>query len=640
MIERDPYISIEEAEAFTGLARRTCYDKISAGSWEVKPGEVAAENGKAPVQIRVASLPADVQVRYWQHALTPAAPTDNAPAVNLTEFPEGARDEAMRRLPIVLAAVEIMMDARDVNARIKALAAQHQEGRSTIYRWVTAYREEGLTGLLPGWGKLRGRFTAISDALAGVIRDEYLKPERPSVTDVHRRVAAFCAQVSVACPSAATIARFLTTIPKSVVLQKRYGTQAYRAHGEPKIHRDYNDLAVGEMWVGDHRELDLFVRAADDPNAKCFRPWLTAWMDLRSRTLVGWHLDLVPNSHTIALALRAGVLRYGLPQRLYVDNGKDYTANFWGGKRQTSKAVGLDANARTVLGLLQISITHAQVRAPWAKAIERWFGNLPAWERQLPGWCGRDNKERPEKLMIERKAGDFLTLDEIRGRLAAFIDDYHTRAHGGQGMEDATPQSCWAGIEKRIPDARALDLALMPHKPAKVFNDGLRLFGRHYWHDALVAHFGRTVEVRFDPANIGVLVVFQRPSPTSTPVFLCEAKWDLPYPMSEKGAREANRRRKVSVTFLDHYDEHHAIAFDQDKAMELIAANSDGRKIVPIRRSDPSPEPGGHVTRQLTGLERDASAQQRTAVASGPKTAAVNAPASREKSLRQELLED
>ncbi|WP_447978121.1 Mu transposase C-terminal domain-containing protein [Candidatus Nitrospira bockiana] len=604
MIDRDPYLTIDEAERLTGLARRTIFERIAAGLLAVKPSEEASANGRPQSLVRLGDLSADAQLRYWQQQLAPAGAAAEAAAVNLAEVPASAREEALRRLPVVLAAQEIVQARGEITARLRELAAAHRLSLDTVYAWLRAYEEHGFGGLLPKWGGKKGRFTAISEALQGIIKDEYLRPERPSVTDVHRAIAQFCDAARIPCPSISTLNRFLATLPKPAVLAARYGEAAYRAQGEPKIRRDYLDLDVGEMWVGDHRVLDLFVRASDEPGAKIFRPWLTAWMDLRSRRITGWHLDLVPDSHTIALALRAGILTCGLPTRLYRDNGKDFTAEYWGGRRVQFPSVDFDVNARAVLAQLRIEATNAQPFSPWAKAIEAWFGHtLPSWERTLPGWCGRDNKEKPEKLTAEVKAGRLLTLAECQQALAARIEQYHDREHSELA---ATPRSLWAGVEMRIPDARALDLILMKHKPAKVFQDGLRLFGRRYWHDALIPHIGQTVEIRYDAADVSALVVMTRPSASATPVFLCEARWDHDQPMDERGAKEAVRRRRAAKQVLERYREAQAIAWDPDVALKQVANDRRQAKIVTLRRAEPAPEPSGGVVPTVTGFERPA----------------------------------
>ena len=531
------WLSVDEVLVLTGWSRRTVYGKIADGELAVKPGDLAA-NGRPQSLIAVASLPTDVQLRWWraERGEQPAPPE----LVNLADYPESAQDEARRRLALVQRATEIAASGDDVATRLAALALECGTSRASLYRWMADYKRHGMAALVPKWGGLKGRFTAIPEALQQIIKQEYLRPERPTVTDVHRIVGAICHDAKLACPSVATINRYLKTIPRQLVIAERIGRQAYRAQAEPKIRRDYTDLAVGELWVGDHRELDVFVAGSDERGSKIFRPWLTAWLDARSRACVGWHLALVPNSHTIALALRAGILRFGIPQRLYIDNGKDYTAHYWGGKQLHSRRVEFDGNVRTILGAMAIGVSHAQPYTPWAKLIEPWFGHtLPAWERTLPGWCGRNNQDRPEKLVEEIKGGHLLTLEQLRERLAARIEDYHDTRHGEL---EQTPRSCWHGVEKHIPDARALDVILMKHKPAKVYQDGIRIFGLRYWHDALIPYLGRTLEIRYDPANIGAIVCCHERS------FVCEAIHDKAFSsrLTEQEHAEIRRRRKAA----------------------------------------------------------------------------------------------
>lgn len=622
-MNEDRYLSIDEVLRWTGWSRTTLYRRIAEGDLAVKPGEGGA-NGKAQSVIRLLSLPQDAQLHYW-HAQQPA-PVGTSEPINLAEVPENARAETQQRLAIVHRALALLDGAEHNPRGLAMLAVEVGISTATLYRWVKAYRVRGVAGIVPQYGKNKGKFLALPEALQTIIAQEYLRPERPSVTDVHRTVWTICEEARLPAPSPATINRYLATIPRPLVIAQRLGPKAYRAQGEPKIHRDYADLAVGEMWVGDHRELDLFVRGAVDARGrrKVFRPWLTAWLDLRSRVCVGWHLDLVPNSHTIALALRAGILRFGLPQRLYVDNGKDYRAKFWGGQQATSRAVEMDADTRTVLAQLHIGVTHAQPYTPWAKAIESWFGHtFSSWERTLKGWCGRDNKERPEKLAGEIASGDLLSLDELRAALAERIERYHDTEHSAL---NASPRSQWQGIEKRIPDPRALDVVLMKHKPAKVYQDGLRLFGLRYWHEALIPLQGRTIEIRYDPANIGALGCFSGRN------FVCEARQDKAFSMSltEQERREIVKRRKAARQILTDYRQTHTIAHDQEQALDLVV-NDIRRSKVYVLKSNPvagpvNPEPGGGVVPTILGTERAAASRARQAGDGGMRPAG---PASR-----------
>lgn len=612
----DRYLTIEEALRWTAWSERTLYRRIAAGEVAVRPSEQRSINGKPVSEILLTTLPQDAQINYWaaQRVTTPVEP---AP-LNLAEVPESARAETMQRVELVHRALSLSDGAERNPQGLAMLAIEANVSLPTLYRWIKSYREQGVAGLVPKYGQTKGKFLALPDAIQLIAQQEYLKPERPSVTDVHRTIWAICEEARIPQPSVATLNRFLRTIPRPLVIAQRLGPKAYRAQAEPKIRRDYADLAVGEMWVGDHREMDVFVKGAVDAGGKqkVFRPWLTAWLDLRSRTCVGWHVDLVPNSHTIALALRAGILRFGLPQRLYMDNGKDYTAKFWGGKSLRSRHVEVDTDTRTVLAQLQIAVSHAQPYTPWAKAIESWFGHtFPVWERTVKGWCGRDNKERPEKLAGEIASSTLLTLDEFRAQLADRIERYHDTAHSAL---EATPREQWQGIEKKIPDPRALDVVLMKHKPAKVYQDGIRIFGMRYWHEALIPLLGRTIEIRYDPANIGALVCF------SDRNFLCEARQDQAFSMqlTEQERQELTKRRKAARKILTDYRETQTIALDQEQALDLVVNDIRRSKVYVLKQNptagpaDPrgitaaiAPEPGGGIVPTILGTERAAAAR-------------------------------
>ena len=127
-------ITVDQAEALTGLDRATCYRRIGEGNgeWAVKPANDKSPNGKRAVLIRLGDLPADAQARYWAQQLTPS-PAPAATSLNLAEIGESTRAEALRRLPIVHQAEDIVTSRHDVTARMKALAGQHDISPATLY---------------------------------------------------------------------------------------------------------------------------------------------------------------------------------------------------------------------------------------------------------------------------------------------------------------------------------------------------------------------------------------------------------------------------------------------------------------------------------------------------------------------------
>ncbi len=607
MMEQDPYIPVAKVMALAEWSERTVYRRIDDGLLVVRSSAERQGNGRPTVEISVASLPPDAQARYWAQQLAPS-PAPAATELNIAEITESCRAEALRRLPIVQQAEDIIASRLAVTARVKALASEHQISPATLYNWLDAYRVKGFPGLIPNHGRTKGRFVSLPDVVQDAIKEWYLSPHRPSPTTVYHRVVELCDHLKLPKPSQGTINRFLRDpkqIPEPARILMREGARAYRAKAEPKVQRDYSDLAVGEIWCGDHREFDVFVQL---PDGKIARPWLTAWLDLRSRVCTGWHVDLVPNSDTIALALRAGILRFGVPRELYKDNGKDYRCHYLNGDTKLSRNVALSDSTLLmlnpgVLSRLGVISRNATPYTPWAKAIESWFGHtFPEWEKTLPGWCGRDAKQRPEKLAKELERGELLTLEEFIPRVSDCIEAYHRREHSAL---QATPLSQWEGVPKEMPDARALDLLLLRHKPAKVFQDGLRLFGFRYWHDELHLHKGHTVGVSFDPQDLGAVVCFDK-----TGRFLCEAISQTAMSMHPTVAdmKATVQRRRLAKQRTVAAANDRKVLWDGEEALRQVIAEREQKKVVNLGPRQPDPSPEGPTVPRLLGTEHAASA--------------------------------
>ncbi len=69
------------------------------------------------------------------------------------------------------------------------------------------------------------------------------------------------------------------------------------------IHQNPEAFQAGECWEADHTCLDFFVRVQRGGKWTHDRPWLTCWMDRRSRRIVGWHIGFTPDSNAIRAAI-------------------------------------------------------------------------------------------------------------------------------------------------------------------------------------------------------------------------------------------------------------------------------------------------------------------------------------------------
>jgi hypothetical protein len=100
----------------------------------------------------------------------------------------------------------------------------------------------------------------------------------------------------------------------------------FEEHCQPNILRDYTKYKPMDIIMGDYMRQDFVLRAK-----------VVAFMDMRTRAIVGWSLQLTANSTGVTIPLQMYFDRYSLPCSIYFDNGKDFK-NHWrcGDKRKSS----------------------------------------------------------------------------------------------------------------------------------------------------------------------------------------------------------------------------------------------------------------------------------------------------------------
>lgn len=561
-----------------------------------KPTPHISLNGKRPTLVCLEDLGDEAVRKYYAELQSPVPPAEELPPppkktvprpANLSECPEWAIIEANQRAEIVKAALEIKTSNRKKTTHaLKEFAAQRGISRSTLSGWMAAYKKEEYMGLIPRWG----RGAAIDAAVENFIKQEYLKPTQPLISHIYEKTITFCQEVRRPAPSYSTVVRVIQTIDEGVKTYYRIGKKAWKDVYEPILRRDFSDLMVGEIICGDHREFDVFVRVGE----KVFRPWLTAWMDLRSRKLTGWHIDIKPSSRTIAIAFRNSVLTHGRPKVVYKDNGKDYRCHYLNGKTEAIGKVELDSETKGIFGYLNVDVIDAIPYSARSKPIERFFLNIPQrLERYQTGWCGRDNKSRPEKLAAELKSEKLLTLEELRGKFEEFISDYHARTHSELGC---APADLWKDAVMEIPDERAMDMLLMKAKNVHIYNDGIRLNTLRYWASELSGYVGVNVDVRYNPADVGRLYIFMENK------FLCEAVNAKAASMKtgEADIKQKAREKKAARERLNRHAQDVRIVHSPDEALKVAVGMREEISPSPGQLSRPA---GGEVVRLITGLE-------------------------------------
>lgn len=477
--------------------------------------------------------------------------------------------------------------------------------RSTLMEWDKLYGgKNALLALLPKDRQRGGSGgCTLDDGMIAVIEQQYLTQARRSVRTTWRRVGEYCLEVGQASPSERTIRRYIDSqYPPAVQAFHRDGQGTWRRFFEPIVHRDYTKLPVNGIWCGDQRTMDTLLKIPHGNKYLYKRPTLTLWIDVKSACAVGYHLSFEFDAFCIALALRRGFLRFGLPSAVYMDNGKNYRSIYLNGKtrRFEFKDVRLDYNKDTRLfldaarpgernaiiykynaeerGLLEaldIKVRHSRPvnnlnpgspsgGVPRAKPVEPYFNIFHEIERELPGWCGHNTTVIPEKLKREIKADQLLTLAEYRLHVERFIEEQNHTKHGWRPI---TSIEFYADVQATFARERDLDLLLRPKKQKMVKHSEVDLSGQvkgwgvdlfpNFWFCSpdLAEYSGQYVTVWYDPLDLSNVVIT---TSGAHPKFICQIeRTDLAsWAPTAREMKAAKRRQKHARKAIKEVRQH------------------------------------------------------------------------------------
>lgn len=327
------------------------------------------------------------------------------------------------------------------------LGEQHQAAPRTLWSWYAAYKKDGLAALADRQRSDKGTskfFAQYPDARA-FVENKFLN-ERISIQSTHEALVRDWPRLynhGSQPPSYETVRAYLSTLPAPVVSMARKGEKDFNENHRPFILRDYKTARVMDLWVSDHMQHDVFVYndlglAFGTQPLAAFRPYLTDFMDIRSRKLVGFAWSVNPSSESICSALRRGVCRFGAPRGLYTDNGKDYKSE----------------HLMAVLERLGIGVTFATKYHAQAKPNESWHRTLHARldQKLQPAYCGPTHDRRPEECHLalreheaflagKQKHTPLMPASEFFRLAAVWIEERYNaeHAHRGQAMDRRTP---------------------------------------------------------------------------------------------------------------------------------------------------------------------------------------------------------
>lgn len=288
------------------------------------------------------------------------------------------------------------------NASVKGVI--HPDGTikhyapGTIERWYRNYKEDGFDALIPAGRADQGKPRRLDDELQEQIK--YLKSNYPRMS-----ASAICRQlrdngsIKSGEVSESTVNRYINLIDVQMKTTANQDMRRYeRAH-------------INEVWCGDS-SVGPCLKTSDGKKHKVY---IIALIDDASRFIAGIDVFFNDNFVNLMSVMKSAVAKYGRPGMFNFDNGSSFK----------NKQMELPA-AR--IG----SVVHYdQPYTPTQKAkIERWFRTMK------------------DQWLSSLDIRDFHSLDELRGSLLAYVQNYNQTVHSS--LKGLSPQDRFFSEPDRI----------------------------------------------------------------------------------------------------------------------------------------------------------------------------------------------
>ncbi len=397
------------------------------------------------------------------------------------EKSQGLPPEEERRTQIALFRYTLIapllgrpLERGEIGAHLKAVAAQsHRIAFSkrttlddeTLWRYLASYRAGGFEALKPQPRADKGSSRRIPEEIvrkAIALRQEVPTRSANTIIQVLRRDPTYPPDLSIA-------VRTLQGI-----LHER-GITREKLVGQSKAFRRFERECANALWQGDML-VGPYLPDAERPG-KYRRTALFCFVDDYSRLIPYGEFFLEENLPRLERALKVAVLRRGLPERIYVDNGKVYVSTQL-------------AAACATLGIRQI---HSTPYTPNTRGkIERFFGTVRS------------------QFLSEVESAKITTLEDLNASFQAWVElIYHQAVHSetGQAPLERFQQSLTQITVRQADPTLLRDAFLWRERRTVTRTATLSLQGNRYSVEPLLA--GQQVELRFDPFELSEVEVWQ-----------------------------------------------------------------------------------------------------------------------------------
>ena len=320
----------------------------------------------------------------------------------------------------------------------------------TVEKWVSQYRLGGIDALMPRERSDKGTSRALPDtAIEEIYRLKEAFP-RLNATQIHQKLIAD------------------SFIPATVSVD---AVQRFIKHNDLKSARNPNvrdrkafeEDMFGKMWQADTCYLPHITE-----DGQCRRVYCVMIIDDHSRLLVGGELFYNDNAANFQKVLKDAIATYGIPDKLYVDNGGPYC----------------NEQLSLICGSVGTVLLHTRVRDGASKAkVERHFRTLR------------------ERWLYTLDVASISSLAEFNSLLKDYMRSYNTTFHTGI---DCTPFSRYQDTKShsRTPQSREwLEECFLNRIARKVNKDSTVSIDKTSF-DVPMQFISMKVDIRYQPSDM------------------------------------------------------------------------------------------------------------------------------------------
>lgn len=563
----ETFISLEEAAEFEGIKYNTLVQRIKRSPGSFKASKEPGENGgKDRVTVALSSLSSKARKAYKAKQKVDggetaiAQKTQESPwylDIDINWYIENHKNEYYEAVELSKRIQEFVTYGEgERTAFAETFAGKLNISKRTLYRYAEGYleanawasrleREEAESfdffKVLSLCRKPKGSYTfpSLTDEQKALIEniwfDKGFAQNHGTIEMLYMKFEEVAVRKGWEdYTSIKTVARYIKYLMDELNGRNAHylaanGMREFKNARMLKGKRDTTALQVMEFVQGDEHTFDCWVQYTY-PNGKikAVRPKLVAWLDTRSRCIIGDVLCVNANSQTLKESLVKMLYSHpgGVPRYLHIDNGKDYTSKTnTGQNRKERQMQELEFDSETKGFYRSIGIeewSRSLPYEPWSKGqLERFFGTVCSmftkWMASYVGTLtgsktsGKRRKDIPR--MLER--GELLTMEEFYEYWAKWKNDvYHKREHSSLRKDREkyiTPISLFENEDryyKASPPREYAAMLLLKADTALVRNQGIIKFGALYTAYELCHYIGETVNIKWDIDDVTKLYVF------------------------------------------------------------------------------------------------------------------------------------